>query len=135
MFGTACHPIVSTLAHFDHIKGQLSLLIFHNFLNVLTINLIYMFTVCILVYMFVCVCACVCMGSCKYWFEPCCPCLLWSPYVIGQTIIFSCCGYFFLMAALCNRAGHYILPCAFFFLLLLSIFFPSPNLSSHRLDV
>jgi len=26
--------------------------------------------------------------------------LLWSPYVIGQTIIFSCCGLFF-MAALC----------------------------------
>jgi len=22
-----------------------------------------------------CVCVCVCMGSCKCWFEPCCPCL------------------------------------------------------------
>ena len=41
---------------------------------------------------------------------------LWSPYVIGQTIIFSCCGLFF-------------------FLLLLSFFFSSPNLSGRRLDV
>jgi len=40
--------------------------------------------------------------------------LLWSPYVIGQTIIFSCCGLFF-----------------FFFL----SFFSSPNLSSRGLDV
>ena len=40
---------------------------------------------------------------------------LWSPYVIGQTIIFSCCGLFFF----------------FFFL----SFFSSPNLSSRRLDV
>jgi len=38
---------------------------------------------------------------------------LWSPYVIGQTIIFSSC---------------------FFFLLLLS-FLSSPNLSGRRLDV
>ena len=38
---------------------------------------------------------------------------LWSPYVIGQTIIFSCCGLFF-----------------FFFL-----FFSSPNVSRRRLDV
>jgi len=39
---------------------------------------------------------------------------LWSPYVIGQTIIFSSCGFF----------------------LLLSIFFYSlPNLSRRRLDV
>ena len=41
--------------------------------------------------------------------------LLWSPYVIGQTIIFSSC--FFLL------------------LLLLLSFFCSPNLSSRRLDV
>jgi len=39
---------------------------------------------------------------------------------IGQTIIFSSCGFFF-MAALCNRAGHYIfamwfLSSSFFFL-------------------
>jgi len=38
---------------------------------------------------------------------------LWSPYVIGQTIIF--------------------LPCGFY--LLLSFFFSSPNLSGRRLDV
>jgi len=38
---------------------------------------------------------------------------LWSPYVIGQTIIFSCCGLFFFlssffMVALCNRETIYI---------------------------
>jgi len=37
--------------------------------------------------------------------------LLWLPYVIGQTIIFSCCFFFFLS------------------------FFSSPNLSGRRLDV
>jgi len=37
------------------------------------------------------------------------------------------------MAALCNRAGHYIFPCGFFFYFL-SIF-SSPNLSRRRLDV
>ena len=36
------------------------------------------------------------------------------------------------MAALWNRAGHYILPCGFY---LLSFFFISPNLSGRRLDV
>jgi len=36
--------------------------------------------------------------------------LLWSPYVIGQTIIFSSCGYFFFFLSL-------------------------PNLSARRLDV
>jgi len=41
---------------------------------------------------------------------------LWSPYVIGQTIIFSSC--FFFLAS-------------FFFFL----FFSSPNLSGRRLDV
>ena len=40
--------------------------------------------------------------------------LLWSPYGIGQTIIFSCCSLFFL--------------CFFFF-------FSLPNLSRRRLDV
>ena len=39
--------------------------------------------------------------------------LLWSPYGIGQTIIFLPCGFFFL----------------------LSFFFSSPNLSCRRLDV
>ena len=43
--------------------------------------------------------------------------LLWSPYGIGQTIIFSCCGLFFLL------------------LLILLSFFPSPSLSRRRLDV
>jgi len=44
-----------------------------------------------------------------------CPCvssLLWSPYGIGQTIMFSCCFFF-----------------------LLSFFISSPNLSGQRLDV
>ena len=40
--------------------------------------------------------------------------LLWSPYVIGQTIIFLCCGLFFF-------------PSLFFF--------SSPNLSGRKLDV
>jgi len=44
--------------------------------------------------------------------------LLWSPYVIGQTIIFSSCSFFFLLSS-------------FFFL----SFFSSPNLSGRRLDV
>jgi len=39
--------------------------------------------------------------------------LLWSRYVIGQTIIFLPCGYFFLSSS----------------------FFSSPNLSRRRLDV
>jgi len=37
--------------------------------------------------------------------------ILWSPYVIGQTIIFSSCSFFYLS------------------------FFSSPNLSFQRLDV
>jgi len=37
------------------------------------------------------------------------------------------------MAALWNRAGHYIF--AMWFLLLTSFFFPLPNLSRRRLDV
>jgi len=36
------------------------------------------------------------------------------------------------MAALCNRAGHYIFAVVSFFFLLL---FSSPNLSGRRLDV
>ena len=59
---------------------------------------------------------------------------LWSPYGIGRPYIFSCCGSFFFMVALCNRADHYI-----FILFLLSffffLFFSSPNPSSRRLDV
>ena len=58
--------------------------------------------------------------------------LLWSPYGIGQTIIFSSCGFF--MAALCHRTGHYIFAMWFLSIFYLS-FFSSPNLSSRRLDV
>ena len=39
----------------------------------------------------------------------------------------------FFMVALCNRADHYIF--MLWFVLLLSFFFPSPNLSRRRLDV
>jgi len=46
--------------------------------------------------------------------------LLWSPYGIGKTSIFSSCG--FSMAALCNTAGHYIF--ALWFISSSSIFFP-----------
>jgi len=49
--------------------------------------------------------------------------LLWSPYGIGLTIIFLSCG-FFLMAALWNRAGHYIFARGFlYFFIYLFIFF------------
>ena len=44
-----------------------------------------------------------------------CHILLWSPYLIGQTIVF--------------------LPCDFYLSFFLSIFFSSPNLSDRRLDV
>jgi len=57
MFGSVYHPTQSTLAHFDHLKGQLSLLIFHNFLNVF--NLKSYLRVCLFVCMLVCVCVCV----------------------------------------------------------------------------
>ena len=54
-----------------------------------------------------------------------------------KTAVFVMCR----MAALCNRAGHYIFVLWFlllsFFLsfFLLSFFFSSPNLSGRRLDV
>jgi len=48
-------------------------------------------------------------------FLPASHCFLWSPYVIGQTIIFSSC--FFLLSS------------SFFF------FFSSPNLSGQKLDI
>jgi len=41
-------------------------------------------------------------------------------------------AHILVMAALCNRAGHYILPCGLF---LSSFFLSSPNLSGRRLDV
>jgi len=44
------------------------------------------------------------------------PFFLWSPYVIGQTIIFSSCGFFFFFPSS-------------------SFFISSPNLSRHKLDV
>ena len=63
---------------------------------------------------------------------------IWGLYrmVQGKRAIYRCeansCQLF--MAALCNRAGHYMLPCGF--CLLSSIFFfSSPNLSGRRLDV
>jgi len=77
--------------------------------------------------------------------------LLWSPYGIGQTIIFLPCGFF--MATLWNRAAIIFLSCGFFLSSLwspyvigqtivflpcdfyLSFFFSSPNLSGQRLDV
>ena len=40
--------------------------------------------------------------------------LLWSPYGIGQTIIFSSCGFF--MATLCNRGPLYFCPVITIFL-------------------
>jgi len=46
------------------------------------------------------------------------PCTSVSPDPQG---LYKC--FIIIMAALCNRAGHYILHCDFF-LLLLSIFFP-----------
>jgi len=56
---------------------------------------------------------------------------LWSPYGIGQTIIFLSCGFFLLMATLCNRGPLYFCPVVTIFL----SFFSSPNLSGRRLDV
>jgi len=59
--------------------------------------------------------------------------LLWSPYVIGQTIIFLPCDFYLLlsfMVTLSNRADH-----IYFHLLSSSFFISSPNLSGWRLDV
>ena len=65
---------------------------------------------------------CVVYDSCAQWYAYCIHMWevlrgeywLWSPYVIGQTIIFSCCGLFFLS---------------------IYLFFSSPNLSRRTLDV
>ena len=56
---------------------------------------------------------------------------LWppSPCITDADIIFLPYGFFF-MAALCNRAGHYIFP-----VVSLSTFLSSPNLGGRRLDV
>jgi len=40
-----------------------------------------------------------------------------------------------IMAALCNRAGHYIFVLCFLSIFYLSFFYSSPNLSGRRLDV
>ena len=60
---------------------------------------------------------------------------LWSPYGIGQSIIFLPFGFFFFffMAALCNRGAIIFLPCSFF--PSSSFFFSSPNLIGRRSDV
>ena len=42
---------------------------------------------------------------------------------------------YLIMAALCNRAGHYIFAMWFVSFFLLLLFPPSPNLSRRRLDV
>ena len=61
---------------------------------------------------------------------------LWPPYGIGQAIIFSSCGFFYLSSSLCRPTykicGHYIF--ALWFFLLSSFFLSSPNLSGRRLD-
>jgi len=61
---------------------------------------------------------------------------LWSPYGIGQTIIFSSCRLFFLLSpyvigqTIIFSSRSFFLP-SYFYLL----FFSSPNLSGRRLDV
>jgi len=52
---------------------------------------------------------------------------------IGSHSIFQL-SHTLITAALCNTAGHYILPCGFFFLSSI-FFFSSPNLSRRKLDV
>ena len=61
---------------------------------------------------------------------------LWPPSVSYANIIFSSCVFFLLMAALCNRAGHYIFVLWFLiFSYLLSSFFSSPILRCRKLNV
>jgi len=65
---------------------------------------------------------------------------LWSPYVIGQTIIFSSCFFFFLLSSLWSPyviGRPYIFSSCDFYLssFFLLSFFSSPNLSGHRLDL
>ena len=49
---------------------------------------------------------------------------LWSPYAIGQTIIFLLCGFFFLWPPCVIGGAIIFLPCSFFLLLSSSSFFP-----------
>jgi len=59
--------------------------------------------------------------------------ILWPPCVADADIMFCRVVCFFVMAALCNRAGHYIF--ALWFLSSIYLLFSSPNLSGRRLDV
>ena len=63
---------------------------------------------------------------------------LWSPYVIGQTIIFLPCDFylssFLLMAALCNRGAIIFLPCSFFLLSFFFLLLFFPRLISAAVD-
>ena len=80
------------------------------------------------------------VGLCEWRGCDCCVCgnrpwLLWSPYVIGQTIIFSCCGLLwspYVIGQTIIFSSCFFLLSSFFFLL---SFFSSPNLSGRRLDV
>jgi len=58
-------------------------------------------------------------------------------YGIGQTIIFSCCGLFFLLLLLLLWSPYVIGQTIYIFMLwfVLLSFFSSPNLSCRRLDV
>jgi len=55
--------------------------------------------------------------------------MLYGNYIVSMHVIN------FVMATLCNRAGHYIFALSFLLSLFLSFFFSSPNLSGQRLDV
>jgi len=57
-------------------------------------------------------------------------CIILSLYAVLRDRMLHC----MFMAALCNRPGHYIFA-LWFRLLLLLLFFSSPNLSRRRLDV
>jgi len=80
-----------------------------------------------------------------HWLTPhaACPHLAVLPPTDWRRLIFTCdwcllhrINVCIIMAALCNMAGHCILPCGFFLLsFFLSFFLSSPNLSGRRLDV
>ena len=59
--------------------------------------------------------------------------LLWSPYVIGPTIIFSCCGLLWSPYGIGQTA--IFSSCRLFFLSSFFFFFSSPNVSRRRSDV
>ena len=64
----------------------------------------------------------------RAWYRHGNPCWL-SRYWCARVPVLA--SAIFIMAALCNKAGHYILPCGFFFLFS-SFFFSLPNLSGGR---